>query len=257
MANHYSVQDASLTAVAEAIREKTGVSGPLTFPQGFAAAVRDLDLGWSSAGLADLSEPNGVIRLNNVSLGTYAFYLRKITGVYITNTGPETCSLGNRAFDSAKSLVWAHARVKGSAGMYTFNGCTALETAVLQATGPVSYVFAGCSALKTADLNGVSSLNVQAFRGCASLNTLVIRKHTVVPISYANATQGTPFEAGGSGGTVYLPKSLYDHLGDGSGQDYLASANWAALNDAGTVTWQTIEGSPFQTHYADGTEVEP
>lgn len=46
----YLVQGASLTAVADAIREKSGTTDPLSFPAGMAEAVRNIQ-----SGSADLS----------------------------------------------------------------------------------------------------------------------------------------------------------------------------------------------------------
>ena len=43
--NEYLVDGADLTTVADAIREKGGTSAPLSFPEGMAAAVRDIPSG--------------------------------------------------------------------------------------------------------------------------------------------------------------------------------------------------------------------
>lgn len=47
----YLVQDTSLTAVADAIREKGGTTAPLSFPAGMAAAVRDIPSGGTDISL--------------------------------------------------------------------------------------------------------------------------------------------------------------------------------------------------------------
>lgn len=44
----YAIDDTSLTAVANAIREKGGTSSPLTFPQGFVDAIGDISGGGGS-----------------------------------------------------------------------------------------------------------------------------------------------------------------------------------------------------------------
>lgn len=43
--NEYLVDGADLTTVADAIREKGGTTAPLSFPEGMAAAVRDIPSG--------------------------------------------------------------------------------------------------------------------------------------------------------------------------------------------------------------------
>ena len=67
------------------------------------------------------------------------------------------------------------------------------------------------------------------------------------------AFTGTPFASGGTGGTIYIPKSLYDHLDDGTSSDYKAATNWSTIDGYGTITWAKIEGTYYETHYADGT----
>lgn len=47
----YLVQDTSLTAVADAIREKGGTTAPLSFPEGMAKAVRDIPSGGTDISL--------------------------------------------------------------------------------------------------------------------------------------------------------------------------------------------------------------
>lgn len=50
----------------------------------------------------------------------------------------------------------------------------------------------------------------------------------------------------GTGGTIYIPKALYDHLGDGSDFDYKAATNWSTYDSYGTITWAQIEGSEYE-----------
>lgn len=106
------------------------------------------------------------------------------------------------------------------------------------------------------DLGQVSSLSNQCLYGCSKLKTIVLRKsNAITTMDSSNALKGTPFTNGGSGGTIYIPKVLYDELGTGSSQDYKAATNWSTLDSYGTITWAQIEGSYYETHYADDTEV--
>ena len=50
----------------------------------------------------------------------------------------------------------------------------------------------------------------------------------------------------GIGGTIYIPKTLYDHLGDGSALDYKSATNWSTYDSYGTITWAQIEGSEYE-----------
>lgn len=50
----YLVQGASLTAVADAIREKGGTTAPLSFPAGMAEAVRNIQSGGGDLSAIDV-----------------------------------------------------------------------------------------------------------------------------------------------------------------------------------------------------------
>lgn len=106
------------------------------------------------------------------------------------------------------------------------------------------------------DLGQVSSLIYQCLYSCRKLTTIVLRKsNAITTMENVNALNATPFANGGSGGTIYIPKVLYDELGTGSSLDYKAATNWSTLDSYGKITWAQIEGSYYETHYADDTEV--
>lgn len=117
----------------------------------------------------------------------------------------------------------------------------------------VNYMIAGCPNLLAADL-AASKLETNMFNGDSSLNTIILRNTSVVTLGNVNAFTNTPFKSGGAGGTIYIPKSLYDQLGTGT-NDYKAASNWSTINGYGTITWAKIEGSYYETHYADGTAI--
>lgn len=112
------------------------------------------------------------------------------------------------------------------------------------------------TALIAIDLGQVYMLTYQCLNNCSKLTTIVLRSpNLITAMENVNALNGTPFASGGSGGTIYIPKSFYDRLGTGSSQDYKAATNWSTLDSYGTITWAQIEGSYYETHYADDTEV--
>ena len=105
------------------------------------------------------------------------------------------------------------------------------------------------------DLGSVASLVAQCLYNCTNLATIVLRRTIITALANVNALNGTPFASGGSGGTIYIPKVLYDELGTGSSLDYKAATNWSTIDGYGTITWAKIEGSYYETHYADDTEI--
>ena len=139
-------------------------------------------------------------------------------------------------------------------GDESFYGCTALVSAVVGSLGTKWKQFLGCSSLEAIDISD-GNINTMA-QNCSALNTLVLRKSNgLIALAGTNAFSGTPFANGGTGGTIYIPKALYDHLGDGTSSDYQAATNWAILHGYGTITWAKIEGSIYETQYADGTPI--
>ena len=117
-----------------------------------------------------------------------------------------------------------------------------------------SAVFRDNPNLAVIDQLGSQALSgVNIFNGCSSLGTIILRSTSRVALGNVNNLTNTRFKSGGAGGTIYIPKSLYDHLGDGTADDYKAAANWSTYDGYGTITWAKIEGSYYETHYADGT----
>jgi len=118
-------------------------------------------------------------------------------------------------------------------------------------------VFRSCTSLEALDITAPSITfgGQRMFEGDTLLDTIVLRVPNLISMSYNNNFGSTPFASGGTGGTIYIPKSLYDHLGDGTSLDYKAATNWSTLDGYGTITWAKIEGSPYENYYVDGQEV--
>lgn len=104
--------------------------------------------------------------------------------------------------------------------------------------------------------NSTLTLGTWTFENLANFELLIIRYPVRAVMGNLNALQGTKFKSGGAGGDIYIPKSLYDHLGDGTADDYKAATNWSTYDGYGTITWHAIEGSQYETQYADGTPIE-
>lgn len=231
-------------------------NGTYTAPSGTAyspVAVNVSGGEWTTNGFADLSEPSGDI-LISVDVGQYAFYGRPGLGrVEITSQ-----YVYAHAFDtsSAKSIFAPHTSVAPNAndGASAFAGMSQCKTVVVEKLA-TNFVFSGSSGLEKVDVCGDTSFGGSVFVRCTKLNTLVLRSGTIVANGHSNNFNNTPFASGGAGGTIYIPKSLYDHLGDGTSQDYKAATNWATLDGYGTITWAKIEGSQYENNYVDGTPI--
>lgn len=101
-----------------------------------------------------------------------------------------------------------------------------------------------------------SSIPARCFYGTGAstfYNTLIFRKADGV-VSAVNSTSIDLLGKDSSHETtIYIPKALYDHLDDGTSMDYKAATNWSSKTSY--ITWAQIEGSIYETKYADGTTI--
>ena len=176
--------------------------------------------------IASNSIPSGEIVLSGTSVGAYAFAYRSGTNPWKVR-GNSVTYLNQNAFRESKYLTEAK--------------FPALTTQ--HATG---YTFYGCLRLALIDY-GLCNLPANTFTNCSALKTLILRKTTALQ-TCANTSvfNGTPFKSGGSGGTIYIPEVLYNHLGDGSALDYKSASNWSTYDGYGTITWAKLEGSAYE-----------
>lgn len=238
MAN-YVATDTDLAAIADAIRAKGGTSDPLTFPGGFEDAIADIQSG--GGGLTLESALDGVI-----------------AGEITTYNNPTITVLPDTLFRANmwNKITSFKAHNVTTIWNYAMSGIGAKNIAFPNITG-INVGFLGNSKVEKLDLGGgLSNLSANAFNNANALDTLILRRSSsLVTMSNANAFSNSHFKSGGTGGTIYIPKVLYDHLGDNSSLDYKKATNWTTVNGYGTITWAQIEGSIYETQYADGTPI--
>lgn len=111
------------------------------------------------------------------------------------------------------------------------------------------------SSLLTAVDTGATNIGHNVFANCNVLSTVILRSTSLVTLGNVTAFNNNTFKSGGTGGTIYIPKALYDHLGDGTSLDYKAATNWSTVDGYGTITWKAIEGSQYENYYADDTAI--
>lgn len=157
-----------------------------------------------------------------------------------------------RLFNSAKALLTARLlNMGGSSGQYIFYNCTNLQTAVLYKTGTAvaipSYTFGSCTKLTAVDITGMTFGSGSACNGASALNTIIIRNSSVASLGNINVFTNTPFASGKAGGTLYVPNDLIS--------SYQSASNWNTILGYSTNSIQKIEGSIYETAYADGTPI--
>lgn len=134
-------------------------------------------------------------------------------------------------------------------------GVTALAFPNITSGPNISGVYKVGASLTAIDLN-TEKLTQLVLASNTNMTVVVLRRDSSpVVLNNVSCFNSTPFASGGAGGTIYIPKALYDHLGDGTADDYKAATNWSTVDGYGTITWAKIEGSIYETKYADGTTI--
>lgn len=242
--------DAGLTTVANAIRTKGGITGSLAFPAGFAAAIAAIPSG--GGGDIDTLVENTIQDYSSsdiTTIGPYKFYA--CVNLISVDCPNVTKLISGYAFSGCtklKSINLHNVQQISSGGQYAFRDCKSLVNAALPLLNDVnSNTFSGCSALQKVDVKGAYIRNV-AFQNCTVFDTLILRHTSVSSLANINAFNGTPFASGGSGGTLYVPQSLLASA-------YPNATNWSTILGYANNQILPIEGSIYETQYADGTPI--
>ena len=197
----------------------------------------------NQTGITSLSFPN-VTTLANVSAGGFS----GMTGL-ISFSAPKATRVPSSMLNGNTSMTSANLDKLEDTSTNLFYGCTSLTVLVLPSVKTIySQTFRNCSNLETLDVLGTNGFASQNnMNGCTKLNKLIIRKDGVATLSNVNNFTGTPFASGGTGGEIYVPSAQIT--------SYQTANNWSTVHGYGTITWKAIEGSDYETHYADGRTI--
>lgn len=245
--------DTDLTAVADAIRAKGGTSAQLAFPAGFVSEIGNIPSG-GGVTIDDLfanSWPAGdftiTVNAGRANVLQNASGIRKITMTYSGDARSKSVFL-NSGITEFVGLA-----LTGIRGSGWFSACASLaKITIPKATYYENNMCYNCGNLEIADIGGGAINRGGIFQNCKKLQTLIIRGTTACTLGNVSNLSQTPFYpdngTGISGtGTLYVPNALVD--------TYKTASNWSTLYNAGTMAIQKIEGSYYETHYADGTAI--
>lgn len=255
--------DADLTAVANAIRTKGGTSAQLAFPAGFVSAVEAIETGGSAASLKDELfgyTPSGAVNyVPDEDIPMYGIVgKRGITHLTLDFANGYGFAFSNsNGYNFRQNSIPIITIIGYGTGVwfpsYTFDGNS--NSFIIVAKGNCKLanqnVFRGNSGLTTLDYTYSSGNGIGAndFYGDSSFGTLIIRSSAVMPLANVNAfSNATKFRSGGAGGTLYVPSDLIT--------SYQAATNWSTILGYTNNQILPIEGSIYETQYADGTPIE-
>ena len=179
-----------LTAIANAIRGKTGSTDPMTLDE-MPSAID---------GIPDLLE----VRITN-NLTEYVNH--RITKIHDT------------AFGNCTALVKLHLPNMTGGASYCFQNCRSLvdyDFSSVRSFG--AYAFTGCKGLTKMYLPSLTYLHNRIFSGCTSLDTIIMPiTSRIVGIDNIYVFENTPIASGT--GYIYVPRALVD--------GYKTATNWS------------------------------
>ena len=187
MAN-YLATDTDLTAVANAIRAKSGGSGSLAFPAGFVSAIGDIPTGGGGYNINDLatnSEPSGAVTITAGAIAAYVFYGKQaITSV----SAPNAVSIGDHAFDGTSLSSASFPAVKSGGDRILGN-----KTSITTIDGSIFPLLETCTA--------------SLFNGNTKPTSVTLPKWTGLGYTSASATNN--FRSMTNLVTLNLPNCIY------------------------------------------------
>lgn len=227
----------STTPLTDAINALTTYSNTVTGASDttLSDAVATLAAGYGGGG--------GGISVNGIATGTEPSGAIEITSATI---------VGN-AFANNSAITSVHSSCPNLGG-YAFQYCSALKTAVFTnlnnaSNGDIPQQGLSYCALEKVDISGSRTIQANAMRNNANLTVLILRKTAaVVNLQNTAAFTSTPFASDGTGGTLYVPNALKS--------SYQSANNWSTILGYANNSIQAIEGSIYETQYADGTPIE-
>ena len=155
---------------------------------------------------------------------------------------PNLTAIGRYAFSGCTALTeFDFSNVNLPAGYGSVNAFenTGLTHVVLPKMATIPYnFFERCGNLNVVDCHAVTMLQMQAFRYCTSLTTLILRKTDGVAYTASNTFDNCGFGSDGKVCAVYVPQSLLEQ--------YKVATNWSALLELGQIAFFAIEGSEYQ-----------
>ena len=241
LVNSVTVNVASGGFAVTDLIERSNITGDVTYT----GNVTDLPIG-AFAKTSITSFTSSVITGN-----TEGSAFRGCTSLTTADLPNFTANATNKAgymFYGCTALTSVNVPKYARSGSDFFHGCTSLETLVLPKVDYTlqGYFASGCTSLKKVDLGGGFGGNIGAGNifSNTGINLLILRRTTdALSLNNLNNFANSPMASNGTGGTIYVPSALK--------ATYQSASNWSSLN----VTWESIEGSTYETHYVDGTVI--
>ena len=205
-----TVEENNLVAVADAIREKSGGSDPLAFPEGFVTAIEGIS---SGGGGGDDENFTAFIegRLTNMVNATascvgYDLVANPFKSTLKTINLPACTTVSAKAFLNCKSITDVNLPVCKSIFASAFRYCEAIVNVNLPACELIGEsAFGSCFALTSINLPACTKISAFAFEYCSSLSRIDLGGSTMCKL---DRSVGTFPDQMATTGAFYVPASL-------------------------------------------------
>jgi hypothetical protein len=158
----------------------------------------------------------------------------KLTTIYL----PELWRMNDGTFINCTSLKNVYLPKAAYLGSNSFMN-TGIESVSFPLVNETySTPFRNCNQLRLVDLGTTLQLQRGVFQFCPNLKVVILRGSEISTLSGVSDFNKSPFEIGGTGGTVYVPAALVE--------EYKVATNWSVLYEAGTCDFVAIEGSEYE-----------
>ena len=193
-----------------------------------------------------VSLPN-MTTLNNINQNNNGYIFANCTEL-TSFSAPKITRASDYLLFGCTSLVTLDAKELTDSGAQLAKGCTSLRTVVFPKIQVLyNTCFGSCTSLETVDILGSNYIHANVFSGDTNLTTLIIRKDGVCTLQNINNFNNTPFASNGTGGTLFVPQAQISA--------YQSASNWSTLLGYANNQVLPIEGSIYETQYADGTVI--
>lgn len=256
--------DSDLTSVANAIRTKGGTSAQMAFPAGFVSAVQAIPTGITPTGTKQISiAQNGtttedVAAYANAEItvdvqggggGINILDVNEPSGAFVSDYSGESGVIKPSALRGRVAVTSVHLTAAKHLSSYAVSECTALEVLVgEQLKSIANYGIYSNPALAAVDMLGGNGtydrIYNNGFSRCGALKTLIIRAPYCITLG--GGLDGA-FGSSGDGGTLYVPQATIT--------EYTQATNWSTILSYANNQILPIEGSIYETQYADGTPI--
>ena len=224
--------ESDIQNIANAIRSKGGGSDSYTIGE-MAQAIADMEVGgdgWTAAGIANGTEPNGIVTVEATYMRTSYALIGPTSGVVIY--APNITKLNEYAGYAATNarLIMPNCTSAAASGG---------RTAWLQWIIMPKFVLTQANVLRDAsyltlvDIKTIAS-NGYFCSGASKLETLIIRNTAVGAVASTSLSLSASHHL-----TVYVPQSLIT--------SYQGATNWSTWYANGWVEFVALEGSPYES----------